>query len=157
MIRLSNLADYAVVLMGHLARRDRRANATEIAGETGVPVPTVAKILGAMSRAGLLVSHRGLKGGFSLARPAGEITIADVIEAADGPIALVHCVETAPGDCDLESICAMRPHWQTINAAVRDGLAGVSLADLTGAGPLPPAAAGGRETRIAAQGGEETA
>jgi len=139
MIRLTNLADYAVVLMGHLARRDRRANATELAEETGLPVPTVAKILGAMSRADLLASHRGLKGGFTLARPACEISIADVIEAVDGPIALVHCIESAPGECDYEPICAMRTHWQVINAAVKDGLARVSLSDI--AGDTPPAAA----------------
>lgn len=139
MIRLTNLADYAVVLMGHLARRDRRGNASELAEETGLPVPTVSKILGAMSRAKLLASHRGLKGGFTLARPAGEITIADVIEAVDGPIALVHCIENAPGDCDYEPICTMRTHWQVINAAVKDGLERVTLADI--AGDTPPAAA----------------
>jgi len=135
MIRLTNLADYAVVLMGQLARRDRRANATELAEETGLPVPTVSKILGAMSRAGLLASHRGLKGGFTLARPASEVTVADVIEAVDGPIALVHCIENAPGDCDYEPICNMRPHWQVINAAVRDGLARITLADIAGDAP----------------------
>lgn len=139
MIRLTNLADYAVVLMGHLARRDRRANASDLAEETGFPVPTVAKILGAMSRAKLLASHRGLKGGFTLARPAGEITIADIIEAVDGPIALVHCIENAPGDCDYEPICAMRTHWQVINAAVKEGLGRVTLADI--AGEAPPVAA----------------
>jgi len=139
MIRLTNLADYAVVLMGHLARRDRRANANELAEETGLPVPTVSKILGAMSRAALLASHRGLKGGFTLARPACEISVADVIEAVDGPIALVHCIENAPGDCDYEPICTMRTHWQVINAAVRDGLERITLADI--AGDSPPAAA----------------
>lgn len=137
MIRLTNLADYAVVLMGHLARKDVRANASDLGSETGLPVPTVSKILGAMSRAGILVSHRGLKGGFSLARPASEISVADIIEAVDGPIALVHCVENAPGDCNLEPVCAMRVHWQVINSAVRDALGGVMLADIAGtAGPF---------------------
>jgi len=136
MIKLTNLADYAVVLMSELARRDQRANASELAEETAIPVPTVSKILGAMSRAGLLASHRGLKGGFTLARPAGEISVADVIEAVDGPIALVNCIENAPGECDYEPICNMRTHWQVINAAVKDGLQRVTLADVSG--DVPP-------------------
>ncbi|GAB4576318.1 MAG: SUF system Fe-S cluster assembly regulator [Rhodothalassiaceae bacterium] len=139
MIRLTNLADYAVVLMGALARADHRLCAAELAGETGLPAPTVSKILGAVTRAGLAVSHRGMKGGFALSRPASEISIADVIEAVDGPIALVHCIEAAPGDCDFEQVCAMRTHWQLINEAVRSGLAGISLADIAAA-PPPPAA-----------------
>ncbi|GAK32510.1 Rrf2 family transcriptional regulator [Iodidimonas nitroreducens] len=130
MIRLTNLADYAVILMGALARRDGRVNAAELAAETGLPVPAVSKILGTLSRAGLALSHRGLKGGFSLGRPAHEITMADIIEAVDGPIALVHCIENAPGDCEYEPICTMRPHWQMINNAVRDGLSKVSLGDI---------------------------
>jgi FeS assembly SUF system regulator len=137
MIRLTNLADYAVILIGQLARRDHRVNATDLAAETGLPVPTVSKILGSLSRAGLAQSHRGLKGGFSLARAAGDITIVEVIEAMDGPIALVHCIENAPGDCDLEPICAMRTQWQIINAAVKDGLSRVTVADIAQA--IPPA------------------
>lgn len=139
MIRLTNLADYAVVLMGALARSDRRLSASDLAQDTGLPVPTVSKILGAVSRAGLARSHRGLKGGFSLMRPSGEITIADIIEAVDGPIALVHCIENAPGDCDFEPVCAMRLHWQIINQAVKDGLEKVSLADIATAPPPPEA------------------
>ena len=146
MIRLTNLADYAVVLMGHLARRDKRINATELASETGLPVPTVSKILGAVSRAGLAVSHRGLKGGFSLAKPASEITVADIIEAVDGPIALVHCIENAPGDCDLEPVCSMRTHWQVINRAVKDGLSRVSLSEIAADAPQPAVSTGLQQT-----------
>ncbi|RMD87557.1 MAG: SUF system Fe-S cluster assembly regulator [Alphaproteobacteria bacterium] len=150
-MRLTNLADYAVVLAGRLAGNDRRSNAATLAEETGLPVATVAKILGAMSRAGLLASHRGLKGGFSLARPASEISVADVIEAVDGPIALVHCIENAPGDCDFEPVCAMRLHWQVINHAVRDGLERVRLSDI--AGVTPPAAALAGRARSATEAG----
>ncbi len=135
MIRLTNLADYAVVLISQLARRDTRISAADLATETGLPVPTVSKVLGALTRAGLAQSHRGLKGGFSLAQAACDITIVDVIEAVDGPIALVHCIENAPGDCELESICSMRTQWQIINAAVKDGLSRVTIADITNATP----------------------
>lgn len=147
MIRLTNLADYAVILIGRLAQKDGRVNATDLAADTGLPIPTVSKILGALSRAGLAKSHRGLKGGFSLARPAAEITIVDVIEAMDGPIALVHCIENAPGDCDLEPVCAMRTQWQIINSAVKDGLSKVTVADIANAAP-PPFALAERPARL---------
>lgn len=137
MIRLTNLADYAVILIGQLARRDMRVSAADLAAETGLPIPTVSKVLGALTRAGLAQSHRGLKGGFSLAQAACDITIVDVIEAVDGPIALVHCIENAPGDCDLESICSMRTQWQIINTAIKDGLARITIADIANA--VPPA------------------
>ena len=131
MIRLTNLADYAVVLMSELARTDRRANASDLAQGSGIPEPTVSKILGQMKRAGLLVSSRGVKGGFALARPAGDITVADVIEAVDGPIALTNCVSTAERECTLEPVCSMAVHWQTINEAVRGALAGISLKEIS--------------------------
>lgn len=134
MIRLTNLADYAVVLMGEMVRGGGRMNAHDLAGRTGVPEPTVSKILGQMKRAGLLASTRGIKGGFSLARPVEEISVADIVEAVDGPIALTNCVSTADKDCTLEPICAMRIHWQTINDAVRSALDGVSLGAISGQG-----------------------
>lgn len=132
MIKLTNLADYAVVLMCHLAQDPQDlSSAVGLARTSQIPIPTVSKILGALSRAGVLHSQRGLKGGFYLARPAEEISVADIVEAVDGPIALTNCVEDAPGDCTLDSPCAMKPHWQTINLVVRDALSGVSLAEVT--------------------------
>lgn len=135
MIRLTNLADYAVVLMGEMVRAGGRLNAHDLSGRTGVPEPTVSKILGQMKRAGLLASSRGIKGGFGLARPASDINVADIIEAVDGPIALTACVAGADRDCTLEPVCAMRIHWQTINDAVRSALAGVTLEQISAAGP----------------------
>lgn len=135
-IRLTNLADYAVVLMSQLAQGTASVqNTAELAQATGVPVPTVAKITRALARAGVVTSQRGVAGGFSLARPADEITVADIIEAVDGPIALTNCVEDAPGDCNLEAICAMRGHWHAINRAVKRALAEVTLAEF--AAPIP--------------------
>ena len=139
MIRLTNLADYAVVLMCHLAHhRHDVHNAADLASDTMIPVPTVSKILGALSRARLLRSQRGVKGGFSMTRPAADITVADIIEAVDGPIALTNCIEDAPGDCNLEPVCAMRTHWQTINGAVKQALAGITLAEIAAPVPLGP-------------------
>lgn len=132
MIRLTNLADYAVVLMGEIVRIGGQINAHELADRTNVPEPTVSKILGQMKRAGLLSSTRGIKGGFSLARAAQDISVADMVEAVDGPIALTNCVSSASKDCNLEPVCAMKIHWQSINDAVRDALAGVTLSEIAG-------------------------
>ena len=94
-MRLSHLADYAVVLMTAAARRDagERLSATELAGETGVPLPTAQKLMGQLAGAGLLDSVRGASGGFSLSRPATQISLADIVEAVEGPIAMTVCSE----------------------------------------------------------------
>ncbi|WP_262692633.1 SUF system Fe-S cluster assembly regulator [Kordiimonas aestuarii] len=127
MIRLTNLADYAVVLMCEMTHTDNRVSAQDLSAATSIPAPTVAKILNALGRAELLKSHRGLKGGFALARKADEITVADIIEAIDGPISLTHCAETGTSDCCFDDICQMRPRWQVINSAVKGALADVKL------------------------------
>ena len=113
-------------------------SAVSLAKETGIPVPTVSKIMGAISKAGLLSSHRGLKGGFRLERKAREISVADIIEAVDGPIALTNCIEHAPGDCCYESLCSMKPHWQVINNAIRKGLVDITLAEISTPAPVYP-------------------
>lgn len=130
MIRLTNLADYAVVLMCDIANAPDRVSAQDLSARTNIPVPTVSKILNGLGRANLLASHRGMNGGFSLARSADEISVADIVEAIDGPIALTHCTETADDDCSYTEICSMRPKWQVINGAVRSALDGVSLSSL---------------------------
>lgn len=130
MIRLTNLADYAVILMCEVAGASSRISAQELSASTNIPVPTVSKILNALGRGGLLVSHRGLKGGYALARAANGITAADIIEAIDGPIALTHCTEPSDNDCSYTEICSMRPKWQVINGAVKNALDNVTLASL---------------------------
>lgn len=142
MVRLSNLADYAVVVMCQMAVSDEaRPSAANIAAATTIPLPTVAKLMGTLSRAGLLLSYRGISGGFCLARPAESISVGEIVEAVDGPIALTHCTDPAPGQCVRESICSIKPHWQIINRTIRDALSTVSLADLVqGTVQLPLAA-----------------
>lgn len=139
MIRLTNLADYAVVLMWTMGLRPSVWHtAQKLSQETNIPLPTVSKTLNALVHAGLLFSHRGLKGGFELARGADEVTIADIVEAVDGPIALTNCVTHIPGECSIEHLCAFRPHWQTINHAIRTSLAGITLQAMLA--PVRPAA-----------------
>jgi FeS assembly SUF system regulator len=132
-MRLSSLADYAVVLMTATARHCggvARLNATVLAAETGLPLPTVQKLVSRLSAAGLIESARGSGGGFRLARPPATISLADIIEAIEGPIALSTCVDHARDDCAVEGSCRVRPHMGTVNAAVRGALAGVTLASL---------------------------
>ena len=132
-MRLSSLADYAVVLMAAAARHCggvARCNATALAEETGVPLPTAQKLVSRLSSAGLIESTRGTGGGFRLSRPPASITLADIVEAVEGPIALTACVDTGSHDCALDSRCHVKPHWAVVNRAVRSAFAGVSLADL---------------------------
>ncbi|HEX8555919.1 MAG TPA: SUF system Fe-S cluster assembly regulator [Sphingomonas sp.] len=140
-MRLSSLADYAVVLMAAAARHcggAGRLNATMLATETGVPLPTAQKLVSRLSAAGLLESTRGTGGGFRLARPAAAISLADIVEAVEGPIALTTCVDEDRHDCALDGHCAVKPHWGIVNDAIRGALAGVTLSYLSSA----PAKAG---------------
>lgn len=131
MIRLTNLADYAVILMCEMSHADCRLSAQDLASSTGIPVPTVSKILNLLSRGTLLKSHRGIKGGFALTRTPEDISIADIIEAIDGPIALTSCSETSKScDCGFDDVCSLRPRWQLISGAVRGALQEVSLKEL---------------------------
>lgn len=131
MIRLSNLADYAVVIMTAMAARvPDKLNAADVSSVTGIPQATASKVMGHLARAQLLESHRGIGGGFALAKVPQDICVAEMIEAVDGPIALTNCIDSGPGDCSLTSICGMKPHWQIMNDAVRGALEGVTLADI---------------------------
>jgi len=129
-MRLSNLADYAVITMQAAASHcgGVRTSAGELAEETGLPRPTVQKLVSKLTAAGLLRSLRGAGGGLQLARPAAAISVADIVEAVEGPIALTSCVDHA--QCDYETGCSMKPHWPLINSALRGALAGISLDQL---------------------------
>jgi FeS assembly SUF system regulator len=130
-MRLSHLADYAVVLMTAAARRPAtaRLSATELAAETGVPLPTAQKLMGQLAACGLLRSVRGASGGFSLARSAVEISLADIVEAVEGPIAMTVCSEGRT-DCALDAHCRVKPHMGVVGNAVRGALGAVSLTEL---------------------------
>ena len=132
-MKLTSLADYAVVMMAAAARHGvgARLNATLLAEETGVPLPTAQKLVGRLASAGLLVSARGAGGGFSLLKPASEISLADIVEAVEGPIAMTACAETGRHDCALEGNCQVKPHMSAVSGAVRGALASVSLATLS--------------------------
>ena len=136
MMRLSRLADFAVVLMTHVAQHHERVHtASEAAAATQLPTPTVAKVLARLCREGLLTSIRGVKGGYRLARPAAEIPVGAIVNALDGPVALTQCIKLGARRCEVEAVCPSRVGLRRINVAVRKALDDVSLADI--AAPVP--------------------
>lgn len=139
MFRLNRLTDYGVVVLMQMAQAPaRRVSATQLSEESGVPLPTVSKLLNQLARGGVIESTRGATGGYRLSAPAEEITIASVIQALEGPIALTACVEGAHDSCESELICPMRGNWEKVNGAIRRALAGVTLADMTVGFPALP-------------------
>lgn len=131
-IRITKQADYGLVLLALFAKGHggRSFTTKDLAAETHLGLPMVAKILKLLVHAGLLVSHRGVKGGYSLARHPAEITVYDVIAALDGPISLTEC-STEGSDCQVETWCQVRKPWARINEAIKDALQRVSLAEMT--------------------------
>ena len=131
-MRLTSLADYAVVMMAAAARHgaDMRLSAASLAEETGVPLPTAQKLMGKLAASGLLTSARGTGGGFRLARGAPDISLAEIVEAVEGPIAMVSCADDEKNDCALDQHCRVKPHLVAVNGAFRGALQGVSLASL---------------------------
>ncbi len=136
-MRLSNMADYAVVIMSAASRHcgSARVSATDLAAETGVALPTAQKLVSILTKAGLLRSARGTGGGIMLARPAAAISVADIIEAVEGPIALTICCDAHKQSlgqrCGKEGNCRVQAHWPVVNTAVRSALAQINLAGLT--------------------------
>jgi FeS assembly SUF system regulator len=125
------LTDYGIVVMAEMGRNlDVIRTAPELAQSTGIPAPTVSKLLKLLGKAGLVDSRRGSHGGYALAHPMADITAADIIEALEGPVALTACVDGSDGDCGVESLCPIRGGWDKINSAIRTALEEVSLAEL---------------------------
>lgn len=150
MLRMSKLADYGTVVLTYMAQQPEVVHsAMEIARHVHVALPTVSKILKILGHEGIVSSSRGAKGGYMLARAPKDITIAQVIDAMEGPIALTECSETT-GLCEQESSCAIRGNWRKINQVVRRALQSVTLEDMT----HPPAqaitlyASGSRQRRV---------
>ena len=127
MIRMSKLTDYAIVLLAHLARSGRTLTAQEISERSRVPAPTVSKLCKELSRAGLVLSQRGRHGGYGLARPAERISVAEIVEAIDGPIALTDCSGPGRATCQIEDVCPARPGWDPVARAIHGALAGLPL------------------------------
>ncbi|HNP34970.1 MAG TPA: SUF system Fe-S cluster assembly regulator [Woeseiaceae bacterium] len=138
MLRISKLTDYGTVVLAHLAAdQNGVVSAAEVAAATHLALPTVSKLLKSLARAGLVRSTRGAGGGYQLARPAHEISAADVIDALEGPVSITEC-SSLDSHCEHESNCSVGGAWQRINIAIRHALEEVSLLDLRHSSRQPP-------------------
>jgi FeS assembly SUF system regulator len=136
MLKITKQSDYGIVLLTRIASEPNRLwAAPELAQEAHLPLPIVSKVLKILARGGVLSSHRGAKGGYTLTRPPAATSIATVIDVLEGTFALTDCIDGAPGACHHESVCPQRANWQVINRAVRRALEQISVADM--AQPLP--------------------
>jgi FeS assembly SUF system regulator len=125
------MADYAGVIVVHMAAQHTRGHtATSLATELCLPKTTVAKCLKTLARHDVLVSQRGVNGGYALARAPEAISIADVIMAMDGPVQMASCTNGHASDCQIEQTCPMRGGWDGINADIYTLLRGRNLADM---------------------------
>lgn len=130
MLRISKLTDYGTVVLAELAAAgDTVSSASDVATATGLAAPTVSKLLKLLSKAGLVVSTRGARGGYRLAREPAAISAAEVIDALEGPVSITDC-SADDKSCDFESTCNVGGAWQRINIAIRRALDDVSLEDL---------------------------
>jgi FeS assembly SUF system regulator len=138
MLRMSKLTDYGTMVLAQLAASAPGwTTAAQVADATHLGQPTVSKLLKSLVHSGLVVSSRGVQGGYALARPAAAISAAEILDALEGPVALTEC-SASHGVCDLESYCRVGTAWQRINHSIRKALDGISLADLqTRREPLP--------------------
>jgi FeS assembly SUF system regulator len=137
MLRISKLTDYGVVLTTTMASHPEDATHTvrDLAAETGIPQPTVAKVLKTLTRDGILESQRGAHGGYKLSRRAAEISIAEIVRALEGPIGVTECSHDE-GACGYEGRCDVQANWKRISAVVEHALAGISLSDMVSPPPV---------------------
>lgn len=138
MLRLSRLTDYAVVVLSQMAGRSGEVmTAIDLAEATALPQPTVAKVLKLLARSEVIESRRGTQGGYVLDRLSSEVSVAEIISAIDGPVALTACVDEATGDCSVETCCPMRGRWDRLNAAVQTAFESVSLEEILSVNSVP--------------------
>ena len=131
MLRFTRQADYGVVLLTFVAldREGLVHNARDLAALAQLPLPTVTKVLKALARAGILSSQRGVKGGYRLVRRAEEISLAEIIAAFEGPLALTQCADHGPG-CEIRAACPARSGLHAVGRSIHESLEAVSLRDV---------------------------
>ena len=131
-MKINKLTDYSIVILANLVAKDENAmhTAKELSEFSGIPLPTVTRILKMLSNKGILESQRGAQGGYELTKNSTDISVAEVIEAMEGPIALTECASDDCG-CAFEPSCAVGKPWQKINKAVNDVLQNINLAEMS--------------------------
>ena len=130
MLRFSKLADYAVVILSALQDEGELMSASGLAEKTGLPEPTVAKVLKLLAKQSLVNSLRGAQGGYSIGRGAAEMHVAEIVTAVDGPVALTACVEGSEESCSFSAGCTVKGRWDQVNVAVKRALEQITLADM---------------------------
>ncbi len=131
MIRISKLADYAVVILSTMATRHKGLVSTSVLAESArLPEPTVSKVLKILVKAEIIESTRGINGGYTLKDLPTDITVERIVRAVDGPISITACSDGAEPDCSLLMTCSVRGRWDDVNAAIRGALEGVTLGDM---------------------------
>lgn len=138
MLRVSRLTDYATVVMTCIAAHPGDVLSTaQIADAARLELPTVSKLLKLLGHAGLVESFRGVNGGYRLGKPAATITLADIVQAMEGPIGMTEC-SVANGHCERESSCGVAGSWKQVSGMVEVALRGVTLASmLSQSQPVP--------------------
>lgn len=132
MLRISKLSDYGILLLGQIAKEDpsKLFTARDLAKSTGLPLPTVGKLLKLFSKGNFLSSHRGVNGGYKLARASNEIRVSDILTLIEGPVGLTDCSHDH-SNCDLQTNCPVTGHWKKINSVVSQALDHLTLADMS--------------------------
>lgn len=133
MIRITKQTDYAILLLTYVAAQepDQVHTCRSLAEWSRLSLPMVSKILKPLSREGIMVSTRGVNGGYTLARPADQITVGEIIRTIEGPIGMTPCI-TDPGSCEQETFCPVKVNWERISRAVRDAVDDVRLSEMFG-------------------------
>ena len=130
MLRVTKLTDYATVVLTVLAARPGDVlSAAALADTAGLETPTVSNLLKPLAQAGLVTSLRGARGGYRLNRGATEITLIEIVEAMEGPLAMTECSQH-DSHCGIADQCGVRANWRLINDVVGDALRGVTLAQM---------------------------
>lgn len=147
MIRVTKLTDYGIAMMTHLAGMDKghQITAPDLSRDMDLPLPTVRKILKRLTRQKLLVSTRGISGGYCLACDPGEITLLDMVNALEGPVALTECATGDNCGCDMQVNCGLQENWSWVNQLLQRTLGGFTLAQMQGSladVPMPGLALG---------------
>lgn len=134
MIRVTKLTDYGVGLMAHIAENvpDGQVTAPGLSEDMRLPLPTVRKILKILTKEKLLVSQRGVTGGYSLARRPEDITLMDMVAALEGPMALTECSTGDPCDCEREEVCGLKENWSWVNSLLQNTLESYTLDQMAG-------------------------
>lgn len=130
MLKIGKLTDYAIAVMVQLAKEGVSRSAKHLSQKTGISEPTVAKVLKGLAKAKLVESERGVTGGYKMVLGIDEVTVGHIIEAMDGPIAIVSCVEVMEKTCGASATCPAKGKWNPVNEAIKAALFSVSLSDM---------------------------